>query len=95
MSKDYNFWLGPGYAIGTLGPMKLLPNLALGESLPLVKKLPFFDDPIELYVLLAGAFHLCIHDSINYKFIKAVRVEFYRGKFSATSEVSNIGIKYG
>jgi hypothetical protein len=59
---------------------KLLLNLAPGEPLSLVKKLPYFDNPVELYVLLVGAFHLCIHDSINCILLKEVRVELCRGQ---------------
>jgi hypothetical protein len=45
---------------------KLLLNLTPGEPLALMKKLPCFDDPIELDVLLVGALHLGVHDLINY-----------------------------
>jgi hypothetical protein len=48
-------------------------NLAPGEPLAMVNKLLCFDNPVELYVLLTGAFHLCIHDSINYSLLKVVK----------------------
>jgi hypothetical protein len=45
---------------------KLLLNLTPSEPLALVKKLPCFDDPVELDVLLSGALCLGVHDPINY-----------------------------
>jgi hypothetical protein len=59
---------------------KLLLNLALGKPLALVKKFPYFDDSIELDLLLVGSFHLCIHDLIKFSLIKVVRFEFIRGQ---------------
>jgi len=44
---------------------KHLLNLNLGEPLALRKKLPCFNNPIDLDVLLAGALHLGVHDPIN------------------------------
>ena len=55
---------------------KLLLNLTPGDPLALVKKLPGFDNPIELDALLASALHLCIHDPINGSLFQAVRVKF-------------------
>jgi hypothetical protein len=40
-------------------------NLTPCEPLSLVKKMPYFDDPIELDVLLAGSPHLSVHVLIN------------------------------
>jgi len=56
---------------------KPLLNLILSEPLALVKKLPHFDNLIELHMLLASALYLCIHDSINYNLLQAVKIEFY------------------
>jgi hypothetical protein len=58
---------------------KLLLNLAPHEPLALMKNLPCFDDPVELYVLLVGAINLCIHDLINYSLLKVVKVELRSG----------------
>ena len=54
----------------------LLLNLTLGEPLFLVKNLPSFDDPIEMYVLLLGAFPMCIHDLVNCSLLKDFGFEF-------------------
>jgi hypothetical protein len=59
---------------------KLLLNLTPGEPLALVKKFPYFDDPIELDVLLVGALHLGVHDPINYFLFNAVKIELCRGQ---------------
>jgi hypothetical protein len=59
---------------------KIPLNLDPSQPLTLVKKFPYFNDSIEIYVLLAGAFHLCIHDLINCSFLKVVKVDFYRGQ---------------
>jgi hypothetical protein len=53
---------------------KILLNITPGEPLSLVKKLPYFDNPIELDVLLVGALHLGVHDSINYHLFNSVRI---------------------
>jgi hypothetical protein len=53
---------------------KLFLNLAPGEPLALVNKLSYFDNLIELYVLLEGTFHLCIHDSISCSLLGRVEV---------------------
>jgi hypothetical protein len=58
---------------------EILLNLTLGEPLALMKKLPCFDDTIELDVLLAGALHLGVHDSIISHMFNAFKIEFYRG----------------
>ena len=39
-------------------------NLTPSEPLVLVKKLPCFDDLVEMYVLLASPLHLCVKDLI-------------------------------
>jgi hypothetical protein len=59
---------------------KFLLNLTPGEPLSLVKKLPYFDDLIELGVLLEGALRLGVHDPINSHLFDAVRIAFYRGQ---------------
>jgi hypothetical protein len=59
---------------------KPLLNLTLGEPLALVKKLPCFDDLIELDVLLVGSLHLGVHDLINYIMFNGVNIEFFRGQ---------------
>jgi hypothetical protein len=56
-------------------------NLTLGEPLSLVKKLPFFDDPIELDVLLMVALHLGLRDLINYFMFNPFNIELFRGQF--------------
>jgi len=59
---------------------EILLNLTLGEPLALVKKSPYFDDPIKLDVLLESGLCLGFHDSFNYLFFNVVRIEFYRGQ---------------
>jgi hypothetical protein len=44
---------------------KLLLNLTPGEPLSLMKKLNFFDESIELDIILAGVLRLGFHDPIN------------------------------
>lgn len=55
---------------------KLLLRLALSEPLALVNKFTFFDNPIELYVLLEGIIFLSVHDSINFYLFNLVEIEF-------------------
>jgi hypothetical protein len=74
---------------------KILLNLTLGEPLSLVKKLPYFDDPIELDVLLASALHIGVHDSINFLLFNVFMIYSIGSKFLSTSEVSRRGGKYG
>jgi hypothetical protein len=59
---------------------KLLSNSTPSEPLALVKKLPCFDHPIELDVLLMGVLHLGVHDPINFILLNAVKIEFCRGQ---------------
>jgi hypothetical protein len=59
---------------------KLLLNLTPGEPLSLMKKLPCFDDPIELDGLLVGVLCLGVHDLINCHLFDAFRIEFCRGQ---------------
>ena len=44
---------------------KLLLNLTPSEPLSLMNKLNFFDEPIELDIILAGVLCLGFHDPIN------------------------------
>jgi hypothetical protein len=52
---------------------KHLLNLTPSEPLALVKKFPYFDDSIELDVLLAGGLHLGVHDPINSRMFNAIK----------------------
>jgi hypothetical protein len=45
---------------------KILLNLTHGEPFSLVNKFTYFDDLIELDVLLVGALRFGVHDPINY-----------------------------
>jgi hypothetical protein len=47
-----------------------------------VKKLPCFDDLIELDVLLVGSLRLGFHDSINCFLLNAFKIEFLGAKCS-------------
>jgi hypothetical protein len=55
-------------------------NLAPSEPLSLVKKLPCFDDPIELDVLWVGDLHLGFHDPSNGHLFNVVMIDFFRGQ---------------
>lgn len=52
-------------------------NLALNELLTFVKNLSYFENPIELHVLLVGILHIGVHDFIHYSLFNAIRIEFY------------------
>jgi hypothetical protein len=54
---------------------KFLLNLALGEPLALVQKLPYFDDSIKLDHLLSSVLDLCVHNLITGCLLYAVGVE--------------------
>jgi hypothetical protein len=58
---------------------KHLLSLTSSEILSLVKKLPFFDDMIELDVLVDGDFNISVHDSINCFMFNVVRIDLCRG----------------
>jgi hypothetical protein len=58
---------------------KLLLNLIPSEPLALIKKLPYFDDPMEFDILLEGVLFLGVHDSIKYHMFYVGRILFYRG----------------
>jgi len=57
---------------------KLLLNLTPCEALSLVKELPCFDNPIELYVLLVGVLLIGVHDLVDCSMLNVVRVELRR-----------------
>jgi hypothetical protein len=59
---------------------KILLNLTPCEPLSLVKKLPYFDNLIELDVLLAGSLHLGVHDLIHYFLLNAFKIELCRSQ---------------
>jgi hypothetical protein len=54
---------------------KFLLNLALGETLALVQKLPFFDNTIKLKLLLEISLDLCVQDMISGFMFHVVRVD--------------------
>jgi len=58
---------------------KLLFNLTPSEPLASVKKLPYFDEPIECNVLLEGILPLGVDDPINYLMFNVVMIDFCRG----------------
>jgi hypothetical protein len=70
-------------------------NLNLSEPFALLKKLSYFINPIEWYVLLESVVCLGVHDPIRYSHLKEVNIDFTRANFSATFEASNKGGKYG
>lgn len=51
-------------------------NLAPIEMISLVKRLPYFDSPIELHVFLVGIHYLGVHDLIEYGMFNVVKIEF-------------------
>ena len=51
---------------------KLLLNLVLGEPLALVKELAYFDNSIQLDILLASVLDLCVHDLISCSLFHAI-----------------------
>jgi hypothetical protein len=59
---------------------KLLLNQTPGDPLSLVKKFPYFDDLIELDVLLAGSLRLGVHDTIYCLLFNAINIELCRGQ---------------
>ena len=70
-------------------------NLTPSEPLVLVKKLPCFDDRVEMYVLLASPLHLCVNDLIICGPLNAMRIGFYRFQVSSTFKVSTRDGNYG
>lgn len=74
---------------------KISLNLALGEPLFWVKKLPCIDDLIEFYVLLLGILHFGVHDMIHYILFNAIMIDFNGGQLVSFIKVSNRGGKYG
>jgi len=59
---------------------KRLLNLTPSNPLALVKQLFFFDNSIELYVLMECYLHISVHDPIHYIFPNALKVDFYKGQ---------------
>jgi hypothetical protein len=59
---------------------KILLNLDFGEPLALLKKFPYFDNMVELYVLLVVRLHLVVHDMIDYIFLKEDMIDLCRGQ---------------
>jgi hypothetical protein len=45
---------------------KLLLNMTPGEPLALVNKLPYVNNPIELYFLLTSALFISVHDPVDF-----------------------------
>jgi len=45
-----------------------------------MKKLPFFNDLIDVDVLLIGYFFLGVHDPINFLLFNVGRIDFYRSQ---------------
>jgi hypothetical protein len=67
---------------------KVLLNLTPSEPLSLMKKLPYFDDPIDLDGLLESVLFIGVHDLINCHMFYVFRIEFYRGQlFSCIQSV--------
>jgi hypothetical protein len=58
---------------------KILLNMTPSEPLSLMKKLPFFDDSMELDALLAVVLYLGFHDLIRYHMFYVFRIELCRG----------------
>jgi hypothetical protein len=56
---------------------KFLLNLASGEPLALVQKMPCFDNSIKLDPLLASYIDLCFHNMIIGCLFQVVMVELY------------------
>ena len=59
-------------------------NLNPSEPLALVKKLPRFDDLIELDMLMEIDLHLGLHDLVQIHQLNEIRVEFCMAKCLAT-----------
>ena len=57
----------------------ILLNLAPSEPFSLVKKFPYFNKSIDLYVLLVGVLHIGVHDPVNCRILNVVMVEFCMG----------------
>lgn len=56
-------------------------NVALVELLALLNKFPYFDNSIELYVLVVGILFLGIHDLIHCNLFNLIRINLCEGKF--------------
>jgi hypothetical protein len=60
---------------------KILLNLNLDEPFSLLKKLFFFDNPIELDVSLLGSLNIRVYDPIQCIFLKVVTINLRRSRF--------------
>lgn len=70
-------------------------NLDLDELISFVKKLPYFDNMVQFYVLLAGIFCLCVHDLSIVSCSLDLGLGYVGGNCLDPFEVSNRGGKYG
>ena len=59
---------------------KLPLNSTPSELLVMVKELPYFDDTIELDVLLARSVRLDVYDPINCLLFNAFNIDLLRGQ---------------
>jgi hypothetical protein len=56
-------------------------NMNPGEPLSLMKKLPCFDNSIELHGLITSVLSICVHDTINFFLLYVFSIDFCRGQF--------------
>jgi hypothetical protein len=68
-------------------PLDQVPN----EPLAMVKKSLCFENPIELYILLVGAYHFGVHDLSSYSIFYVIRFISIMVNCSTTYGVSNKG----
>ena len=73
---------------------KILLNVILGETLSLVKKLSYFDNPIQLDVLIVSSIHLSFHDLFNGILLIQSILSSIGVKCSSTFEASKRGGNY-
>jgi hypothetical protein len=66
---------------------KLLLNLTPREPLTPMNKFPFFDDSIELDVLLVGSLHLAVHDPMSCRLFSEIRIELCRGQLTSVIHI--------
>jgi hypothetical protein len=74
---------------------KLLLNLTPSEKLSRMKKLPYFDDLIELDGVLVDVICLGDHDTLNLILFDAIKIDFLGANCTVVSKVSKRGGKYG
>jgi hypothetical protein len=80
LDRCFPFSINSPHCIKFLYYEEFLLDTVLGEPLALMKKLPYFDNLIELYALLVGTFQLGVHDLVCYKFLNAIKVEIDSGQ---------------